>query len=111
MANDNIFGQFSTGVTNNQMSESVDGSQGVISGITNKVLNVDSNLGKSLNEYAAKMFDANITDLSKGIGSFKEILKVVLTGETALLYGVKPPQAQVAKVMGQNMNVAGIGAR
>ena len=110
MANDNIFGQFSTGVTNNQMSESVDGSQGVISGITNKVLNVDSNLGKSLNEYAGKMFDTNITDLSKGTGSLKDLC-VLLTGKNAMLYGVRPPQAQVAKFMGQTMSIAELSGR
>lgn len=109
MANDNIFGQFSTGVTNNQMSESVDGSQGVISGIANRVLNVDSNLGKSLNEYAGKMFDTNITDLSKGTGSLKNLC-VLLTGKNAKLYGVSAPKAEVAKFMGQTIGIT-VGSR
>ena len=109
MANDNVFGQFSTGVTNNQMSESADGSQGLFSGITNRVLNVDSNLGKSLNGYAGKMFDITITDLSKGTGSLKNLC-VLLTGENAKLYGVSAPKAEAAKVMGQTLGVT-VGAR
>lgn len=109
MADDNIFGQLSTGVTNNQMSESADGSQGVVSGITNRVLNVDSNLGKSLNGYAGKMFDITITDLSKGTGSLKDLC-VLLTGKNAKLYGVSPPKAEAAKVMGQTLGVT-VGAR
>lgn len=109
MASNNVFEQFNTGVTNNQMSESVDGSQGAISGITNRVLNVDSNLGKSLNEYAGKMFDSNVIDLSKGIAGLACFVKC-LVGQRALLEACRPPQAQAAKVMGQTLGVT-VGTR
>lgn len=109
MADDNIFGQFSIGVTNNQLSQSTDGSQGVVSGINNKVLTVDSNLGKSLNGYAGKMFDITITDLSKGTGSLKDLC-VLLTGKNAELYGVSPTKAEAAKFFGQTLGVT-VGAR
>ena len=102
MANDNIFERFGGDVVNINISDTTDGARGAIGDGIGPIFKNDSNLGKSLNEYAAKMFDNNLTDLSKGIGSFKEIMKVVLTDATSLSHALKPTDVQLSKTLNQN---------
>lgn len=103
MADDNVFGQFSNGVTSLSISDSADGARGFTGEGISRVGRNDSILEKSINSYSAELLNNKFADLSKGIGSLKA-LAVVFCAEGGIVHGIDPRLLkQVSKMANQNI--------